>query len=62
MQTGGKAKIPAHGLLVAEGEEQDWEARFPGGCVPLPMNWVVERTFAWISCWRRLCRDHEGLP
>jgi hypothetical protein len=23
---------------------------------------VVERTFTWISRWRRLARDHEGLP
>jgi hypothetical protein len=25
-------------------------------------GWVVERSFAWIIRWRRLCRDHEGLP
>jgi len=31
-----QAKIPARGLLVAEGEEPDWEARFPSGFVPLP--------------------------
>lgn len=62
MQTVQKAKIPARGLLAAEGEEPDWEARFPSGFVPLPRRWVVERTFAWISRWRRLCRDHEGLP
>jgi putative transposase len=62
MQTVLRAKIPARGLLVAEGEEPDWEARFPSGFVPLPRRWVVERTFAWISRWRRLARDHEGLP
>jgi putative transposase len=28
----------------------------------LPRRWVVERTFAWITRFRRLCRDHEGLP
>jgi len=28
----------------------------------LPRRWVVERSFAWITRWRRLCRDHEGLP
>ena len=27
-----------------------------------PRRWVVERTFAWIIRFRRLCRDHEGLP
>lgn len=62
MQTVLRAKIPARGLLVAEGEEPDWEAHFPTGFVPLPRRWVVERTFSWISRWRRLARDHEGLP
>ena len=28
----------------------------------LPRRWVVERSFAWITRWRRLTRDHEGLP
>ena len=25
-------------------------------------RWVVERSIAWITRWRRLARDHEGLP
>jgi putative transposase len=25
-------------------------------------DWVFERSFAWIIRWRRLARDHEGLP
>jgi putative transposase len=33
-----------------------------GGFVVQPRRWVVERTFAWITRWRRLARDHEGLP
>ena len=33
-----------------------------GGFTVLPRRWVVERSFAWITRWRRLCRDHEGLP
>jgi putative transposase len=33
-----------------------------GGFKVLPRRWVVERSFAWITRWRRLCRDHEGLP
>lgn len=32
------------------------------GFQPLPRRWVVERSFAWVTRWRRLCRDHEGLP
>jgi putative transposase len=33
-----------------------------GGFAVLPKRWIVERTFAWITRWRRLARDHEGLP
>jgi len=39
--------------------EQKPEAR---GFQPLPRRWVVERSIAWITRWRRLTRDHEGLP
>jgi len=28
----------------------------------LPRRWVVERALAWMTRWRRLARDHEGLP
>ena len=49
-------------LTVPEGSEVDWEKLFPSGFRPLPRRWVVERSLAWISRWRRLCRDHEGLP
>lgn len=28
----------------------------------LPKRWLVERTFAWLSNCRRLCRDYEALP
>ena len=27
-----------------------------------PKRWIVERTFAWISCNRRLARDFEHMP
>ena len=25
----------------------------------IPRRWVVERTFAWMTRWRRLVRDYE---
>jgi transposase len=54
--------VPKRGLLVPEGEEVEWDKLFPSGFRPLPRRWVVERSIAWIIRWRRLCRDHEGLP
>jgi len=32
------------------------------GFTVIPRRWVVERSIAWITRWRRLARDHEGLP
>ena len=26
---------------------------------PLPIRWIVERTFAWLTTYRRLVRDYE---
>ncbi len=31
----------------------------PGGFKVLPRRWVVERTFGWLMCHRRLVRDYE---
>lgn len=28
---------------------------------PLPMRWVIERTFSWFDNDRRLCRNYELL-
>src|SRR5439155_25105641 len=55
-------KVPKRGLLVPEDTEVKWQKLFPSGFRPLPRRWVVERSFAWITRWCRLARDHEGRP
>ena len=32
------------------------------GFVLLPQRWVVERSFGWLSRFRRLSRDFERMP
>jgi transposase len=32
------------------------------GFVLLPKRWVVERSFAWATRFRRLAKDYERLP
>ncbi|WP_236031787.1 IS5 family transposase [Ktedonospora formicarum] len=34
----------------------------PSGFHVLKWRWIVERTFAWLSTWRRLGKDYEMLP
>jgi putative transposase len=40
----------------------DWEQIRPRGFHVLKWRWIVERTFAWLSTWRRLSKDYEVLP
>jgi len=40
----------------------DWEKIRPSGFHVLKWHWIVERTFAWLSTWRRLSKDYEVLP
>jgi putative transposase len=52
------------GMWVFPGQEIDPAlfARPKGFRGVLPRRWVVERTFAWMSFCRRLCKDYELLP
>ncbi len=40
----------------------DWEKIRPSGFHVLKWRWIVERTFAWLSTWRRRAFDYEVLP
>jgi putative transposase len=42
-------------VIVTKPADQD-------GFVVHPRRWVVERTFAWLSTYRRLSKDYEELP
>jgi len=44
---------------VAPGQEPP---TIPSGFHVLKWRWIVERTFAWLSTWRRLTKDDEVLP
>jgi transposase len=50
------------GVWVKEGMEVDWEKIRPRGFHVLKWRWIVERTIAWLSTWRRLAKDYEVLP
>jgi transposase len=48
------------GAVIAREVVKHAEARH--GFLLLPCRWVVERSFAWASRFRRLARDDERLP
>jgi putative transposase len=54
----GLGTVPDANTQAPESEEK----RSKGNFKVLPRRWIVERSIAWITRWRRLCRDHEGLP
>ena len=58
--TGEKAEAAAarHGIRLEVVKLADAKRGF----VLLPRRWVVERSFAWMSRFRRLARDYERWP
>ena len=58
--TGQEAEAAADGWGIRLEVVKLPEAR--KGFVLLPRRWVVERSFAWLSRFRRLAKDYERLP
>jgi transposase len=58
--TGEAPEADARGAGIRLDVVKHAEARH--GFVLLPKRWVVERSFAWASRFRRLARDYERLP
>lgn len=57
--TGEASRLDAYGWGIKLEVVKLPEAR--QGFVLLPRRWVVERSFAWLSRFRRLAKDHERL-
>jgi putative transposase len=54
-------RSPRRGFVVtADGEFQ--RVSLPAAFELLPRRWVVERTLAWTSRYRRMSKDYERLP
>ncbi len=47
-------------VVTADGQFQ--RVALPKTFEPLPRRWVVERTLAWTSRYRRMSKDYERLP
>ena len=50
------------GVWTPAGSTEEPPSSRPTGFQVLPRRWVVERTFAWLTTWRRLAKDYELLP
>jgi transposase len=50
------------GVWTPQDVQVDWEQIRPSGFHVLKWRWIVERTFAWLSTWRRRAFDYEVLP
>jgi transposase len=53
-------RSPRRGFVVTAAEFQ--RVTLPAVFEPLPRRWVVKRTLAWISRYRRMSKDYERLP
>src|SRR2546421_9019537 len=65
METPGESVEIAFVDQAYTGDTPALEAKEHGiqlGVVKLPKRWVVERSFAWTTRFRRLVRDYERLP
>lgn len=54
-------RSPRRGFVVTP-DGQFHRVRLPAVFEPLPRRWVVERTLAWTSRYRRMSKDYERLP
>jgi putative transposase len=54
-------RSPRRGFVVT-GDGQFQRVALPATFEPLPRRWVVERTLAWTSRYRRMSKDYERLP
>lgn len=57
------------GQFARQGQALGWQHRVASrppsatcGFVPVARRWVIERTFAWLNCLRRLVIDYERTP
>jgi transposase len=54
-------RSPRRGLVVTP-DGQFQRVTLPALFEPLPRRWIVERTLAWTSRYRRMSKDYERLP